>query len=344
MKLEEIDLTDADYFSRTAIRIRPGPSCGPKIPCIGSENRPGRGYWSVTKYDDARLVYLNAETFSNEHGQILTFNDDDYLGNRRMMLLLDPPRHTQMRLLIAKRFTPRAVAPEEAHVREIAAKVVDAVVSKGECDFVTDVAARIPTAIICEMMGVPRADHDMMFELGSMAIGANDPEYQVDGDRRKTGDAAQQGMFHYFVKTLEAAPAQPRPGPDKRAGPRRNRGPETHRYGSAVQLFPADAWRPGNHPQYAFGWDAGADGESRAMGAGGSGRQHADADHGGGVLALDLADHPRHAHRHVRHGNSRAQNQGRRQGRDLERVGQSRRSTCFRSRSNSTSDAGPTSM
>ncbi len=117
------------------------------------------------------------------------------LGNRQMMLLLDPPRHTQMRLVISKRFTPRAVTPEEAHVREIAAKVVDAVVSRGECDFVTDVAARIPTAIICEMMGVPRADHDMMFELGSMAIGANDPEYQIDGDRQKTGEAAQQGMF-----------------------------------------------------------------------------------------------------------------------------------------------------
>lgn len=211
MKLEEFDLTDADFFldgdphqAWTVMRA--------EDPVHWDEKRPGRGYWSVTKYDDARLIYLDAETFSNEHGQILTFNDDDYLGNRRMMLLLDPPRHTQMRLLISKRFTPRAVAPEEAHVREIAAKVVDAVVSRGECDFVTDVAARIPTAIICEMMGVPRADHDMMFELGSMAIGANDPEYQVNGDRHQTGDAAQQGMFNYFVKTLEQRRRDP--GPD----------------------------------------------------------------------------------------------------------------------------------
>ena len=113
-----------------------------------------------------------------------------------MMLLLDPPRHTQMRLVINKRFTPRAVMPEEAHVREIAAKVVDAVVPRGECDFVTDVAARIPTAIICEMMGVPRADHDMMFKLGTMAIGANDPEYQIDGDRQMTGKPRNRGCFN----------------------------------------------------------------------------------------------------------------------------------------------------
>ena len=62
------------------------------------------------------------------------------------------------------------------------------------------------------MMGVPRADHDMMFELGTMAIGANDPEYQIDGDRQKTGEAAQQGMFQYFVRLLEER--KHNPGPD----------------------------------------------------------------------------------------------------------------------------------
>ena len=202
MTLEEIDLTDADFFLHgdphqawTIMRAQD--------PVHWDEQRPGRGYWSLTRYDDARFVYLNAETFSNEHGQILTFGDDEWIGNRQMMLLLDPPHHTQMRLIISKRFTPRAVAPEEAHVREIAARVIDAVAEKGACDFVTDVAARIPTAIICEMMGVPRADQDLMFELGSMAIGANDPEYQIDGDRHKTGEASQQGMFQYFVNLVE---------------------------------------------------------------------------------------------------------------------------------------------
>jgi len=202
MTIEEIDLTDADFFV-SGDPHRAWTVMRAEDPVHWDERRPGRGYWSLTRYDDARFVYLNATTFSNEHGQILTFGDDDWIGNRQMMLLLDPPHHTQMRLIVSKRFTPRAVAPEEAHVREIAAKVIDAVASRGECDFVTDVAARIPTAIICEMMGVPREDHDMMFELGSMAIGSNDPEYQIDGDRQKTGDAAQQGMFRYFVNLVE---------------------------------------------------------------------------------------------------------------------------------------------
>ncbi len=211
MTLEEIDLTDADFFLHgdphqawTIMRA--------EDPIHWDEKRPGRGYWSLTRYEDARQVYLRADVFSNEHGQILTFGDDEWIGNRQMMLLLDPPHHTPMRLIVSKRFTPRAVAREEAHVREVAARVIDAVAERGECDFVTDVAARIPTAIICEMMGVPRADQDLMFELGSMAIGANDPEYQIDGDRQKTGEAAQQGMFQYFVNLVQER--RRNPGPD----------------------------------------------------------------------------------------------------------------------------------
>jgi cytochrome P450 len=202
MTLDQIDLTDADFFL-TGDPHQAWTIMRAQDPVHWDEKRPGRGYWSLTRYNEARAVYLDAETFSNEHGQILTFGDEEWIGNRQMMLLLDPPRHTRMRLIISKRFTPRAVAPEEAHVREIATQVIDAVAEKGECDFVTDVAARVPTAIICEMMGVPRQDQDMMFELGSMAIGSNDPEYQVDGDRQRTGEAAQQGVFAYFVKLVE---------------------------------------------------------------------------------------------------------------------------------------------
>jgi cholest-4-en-3-one 26-monooxygenase len=211
MTLDQIDLTDADFFLHGDPH-RAWTIMRAQDPVHWDEKRPGRGYWSLTRYDDARAVYLDANTFSNEHGQILTFGDEEWIGNRQMMLLLDPPHHTQMRLIVSKRFTPRAVAPEIAHIREIAAKVIDAVAPRGECDFVTDVAARIPTAIICEMMGVPREDQDLMFELGSMTIGSNDPEYQIDGDRQKTGEAAQQGMFQYFVKLLESR--RRNPGPD----------------------------------------------------------------------------------------------------------------------------------
>ena len=49
----------------------------------------------------------------------------------------------------------------------------------------------------------------MMFELGNMSIGANDPEYQVDGDAGKPA-TRPTGMLHYFVNTIEERRQQSR--------------------------------------------------------------------------------------------------------------------------------------
>jgi cytochrome P450 len=51
------------------------------------------------------------------------------------------------------------------------------VIDKGECDFVTDVAAKLPLRIICEMMGVPEDRYDFVFERSNVILGAGDPEY-----------------------------------------------------------------------------------------------------------------------------------------------------------------------
>src|SRR5207245_7334707 len=47
----------------------------------------------------------------------------------------------------------------------------------GECDFVSQVAAALPLRIICDMMGIPAADHQRIFELTNVVLGAGDPEY-----------------------------------------------------------------------------------------------------------------------------------------------------------------------
>ena len=60
-----------------------------------------------------------------------------------MLISTDPPRHTRMRQIVNKRFTKAALAPLEAHVRAIAAEILDAVAPRGECDFVVDVAAKL---------------------------------------------------------------------------------------------------------------------------------------------------------------------------------------------------------
>jgi len=122
----------------------------------------------------------------------------EWLGFRKMMIFIDPPRHSRMRQVVNRRFTPRALAPLESQVRSIAREIIDAIAPLGRCDFVLDVAAKLPTAVICEMMGIPKADRDLVFGLANMSIGSQDPEYQIDGDGRATGQRAQREYFDYL--------------------------------------------------------------------------------------------------------------------------------------------------
>ena len=85
-----------------------------------------------------------------------------------MMLTMDPPRHTKLRALVSKGFTPRQVARLNDHVADMAREIVDDVAHRGECDFVNDIAGALPSFVIAELLGIPagrrppalRADRD----------------------------------------------------------------------------------------------------------------------------------------------------------------------------------------
>jgi len=204
----DVELTDLDFF------VHGDPHAIWKElrasdPVHWTERRGKAGFWSVTKYEDAHRVYRDPLTFSSEGGISLGFTDPQDpnqpkrdFGFRQMMIMTDPPRHTRMRQMMNRRFTPRALAPLEPHVRAIATEIIDAVATRGECDLVVDVAAKLPTAVICEMLAIPRKDWEMMLALTNMAIGSEDPEFQVDGSAQKTGSQAQMEIFNYFTALI----------------------------------------------------------------------------------------------------------------------------------------------
>ena len=64
-------------------------------------------------------------------------------------------------------------------MRDRAARIVDAICEKGECDFVTDVAAELPLQVIADILGVKQEDRFKVFEWSNRLVGADDPEYAV---------------------------------------------------------------------------------------------------------------------------------------------------------------------
>lgn len=215
MKLSEIDLTNLDTFVRgeqyEAWRILRA-----EAPVFWHERKPGAGFWSITRYDDALKVYHDPDTYSSERGVSLVFSaagaSEEQSGFGQMMIMTDPPRHGKIRSLINRRLTPRAVNEFEPHIRQITTEVIDAVIERGGCDFVVDIAGRLPTAVICDMMGIPREYWDVMFALGNQSIGTDDPEYQQGRTAAETGGAAEAQIFSYFSKWIDER--RKRPGDD----------------------------------------------------------------------------------------------------------------------------------
>lgn len=164
-------------------------------------------FWSVTKYADLIAVSRDTTTYSSQQGISMAANPADpstTIGAGKMMIITDPPRHVRLRRLVNKGFTPRATALLEPSVRDITTKIIDDVAPRGSCDFVTDVAALLPLAVICSMMGIPQSDWPMMFELTNQGLGSEDPEYQtVPGSGPETAARSRMEMFAYFKRQAE---------------------------------------------------------------------------------------------------------------------------------------------
>jgi cytochrome P450 len=118
------------------------------------------------------------------------------------ILHMDPPEHATWRKLASRRFTPRAVAGLEAHVREIARRVVAAAPAGREVDFVDAIAAPFPVLVIAELLGVGDGDLDDFRRWSDATIESPDAT-EVDAD-------AIAQLYRFLVEHVRARRAEPR--------------------------------------------------------------------------------------------------------------------------------------
>ena len=120
-----------------------------------------------------------------------------------MMITMDPPRHTALRQLVNKGFTPRQVAKLNEHIADMARDVVDRVIEKGQCDFVNDVAGALPSYVIAELLGIPLEDGYRLYELTEIMNSG------VPGDANPRATEAAIQMFAYAAELAARKRAQP---------------------------------------------------------------------------------------------------------------------------------------
>ena len=179
MELAEVDVYNPDSFvdgvphemfatlrREAPVYLHPRPDAPP--------------FWCVTRHEDLVAVNRDSKTFSSWLGGATIDMAPDSLETQRMMMLnMDPPEHTKLRKIVNKGFTPRMIRELSDHLEHEAKEIIDAVIDRGECDFVPDVASELPLIAIAEFLGVPREDRKVIFELSNQLIGFDDPDFQT---------------------------------------------------------------------------------------------------------------------------------------------------------------------
>ncbi|WP_214407487.1 cytochrome P450 [Pseudonocardia lacus] len=151
----------------------------------GSSGFDDEGFWVVSRHADVKAVSLDSALYSSwENTAIIRLNEGagpEQIDMQRLILLnIDPPRHTGLRGIISRGFTPRAVNGLRAALADRAGAIVRAALAEGTGDFVQDVASELPLQAIAELLGVPQDDRRKLFAWSNQMIGGDDPD--VEGD------------------------------------------------------------------------------------------------------------------------------------------------------------------
>jgi cytochrome P450 len=141
----------------------------------------GPGYWAITKHRDILEVSRTPEVFCSGKGSQIPDLPEQFNEFFGSMLNMDDPRHGRLRRIVSRGFTPRALGRLEPIVQKRAQQTIDRVIDRGECDFVTDIAAPLPLELVCDLMGIPDSETASVFSHTNVILGLGDPEYVQPG-------------------------------------------------------------------------------------------------------------------------------------------------------------------
>ncbi|HEY2811954.1 MAG TPA: cytochrome P450 [Acidimicrobiales bacterium] len=166
-----------------------------------SDINGAKGLWYLTRYDDIHEVFRDPERFSSRSIQYL---DDDELPLQMVPIQMDPPEHGKYRSVLQGKFSPQAVAELEPNIRTRAAKLLGDFVWEGECDYSSEFAFRLPTAIFLEMMGLDVEHTDDFVALAKTLLHSTSAS-----DVNETMTAAYQ-IIQHIANGLDERRANPR--------------------------------------------------------------------------------------------------------------------------------------
>ncbi|MCB0995213.1 MAG: cytochrome P450 [Acidimicrobiales bacterium] len=202
--LDEIDYWDLDLF------VDGDPHAAWKLqreqaPVMWHDRPGGEPFWSVTTYDLIKSVYADPHVYSSQANGIMLRDADllaappnEFMERNPPMIHTDPPRHAPLRKVLSHNFTPQAIARLEDQLRGFAAECMEEAADKGEVDFVTDIAHRIPAAITFALMDIPRDRWARLAQIQHLQVTRTETEFWEHEE--KSLDEVSMEMYGYFFE------------------------------------------------------------------------------------------------------------------------------------------------
>src|SRR5260370_10674661 len=200
LTLETLDLVNPDLYGQRGYPHEEWALLRKEAPVFRYVRPDVEPFWAIARHAAVCNVARQPDLFKSSQ---LLFVTEDEPGSPlpdeavlRQLLNMNPPEHGEFRRVVNQRFTPRSVQQLKDQVERITTEVLDELVGREECDFVTEVSAKLPLAVIAEMFGLGRADLEMMFSLSNAIIGPADPAYVGSGTIKENLANTRVELFH----------------------------------------------------------------------------------------------------------------------------------------------------
>lgn len=137
----------------------------------------GRGFWSVTRYEDVVKLNKNPKLLSSAKGIRIEDQTEEEYEARKTFQETDPPQHAYFRMLVNEAFSRPQVAKYEDQIRSITRALVEEAIERSEFDAVEMIARQLPMRMLAQIIGVSDEDTNWLVEKGDALISNTDPDY-----------------------------------------------------------------------------------------------------------------------------------------------------------------------
>ncbi len=147
------------------------------------------GVWHVFRYQDVKRVLSDFSYFSSARNR---GGEDNPIGSS--LISSDPPRHTKLRSLVSRAFTPKRVEEMGPRIREIAEELVSEFSSKNSFDLVEDFSGQLPVIVIAELLGIPAEDRSKFKKWSDQLVSGARDDFS-EGEEGYSEPQIAMGMY-----------------------------------------------------------------------------------------------------------------------------------------------------